>query len=169
MFVLGLDKQIWSTLAFKQKDDILPRDDHALCCLDDDSFIVFGGFVKGSRVSELVKFKCSAPNISGEICPIAEGNVAPCVRASISMSCFDSKLWVFGGQDDDNNKRQDLWCFDQKLKTWSQVPVHEGEYLPTARSGHTSVIWGSKMYIFGGIVELTKELNDLVVFDFESM
>lgn len=35
-----------------------------------------------------------------------------------------------------------------------------------ARSGHTAVVWGQKMYIFGGILELTKELNDMVVFDF---
>ncbi len=25
------------------------------------------------------------------------------------------------------------------------------------------------MYIFGGILELTKELNDMIVFDFEQM
>ena len=55
-------------------------------------------------------------------------------------------MYVFGGQDDDNNKLDDLWSFD--------------------RSGHSSVVYGSKMYIFGGIFELTKELNDLTAFDF---
>jgi hypothetical protein len=38
---------------------------------------------------------------------------------------------------------------------------------PLCRSGHSAVTYGSKMYIFGGILELTKELNDMIVFDFE--
>lgn len=37
------------------------------------------------------------------------------------------------------------------------------------RSGHTAVVNGSKMYVFGGIFELTKELNDMCVFDFNTM
>lgn len=37
------------------------------------------------------------------------------------------------------------------------------------RSGHTAVINGNKMFIFGGIFELTKELNDMCVFDFDKM
>lgn len=36
---------------------------------------------------------------------------------------------------------------------------------PIARSGHTAVSHDNKMYIFGGMVELTKELNDLAIFD----
>ena len=31
------------------------------------------------------------------------------------------------------------------------------------------MVWNDKMYIFGGIFELTKELNDLVCFDFKTM
>ena len=34
------------------------------------------------------------------------------------------------------------------------------------RSGATAVTFNNKMYIFGGIYELTKELNDMVVYDF---
>lgn len=36
------------------------------------------------------------------------------------------------------------------------------------RSGHTAVVHGNKMFIFGGIYELTHELNDLCSFDFET-
>lgn len=36
---------------------------------------------------------------------------------------------------------------------------------PIARSGHTAVVHDNKMFIFGGMVELTKELNDLAIFD----
>ncbi len=37
-----------------------------------------------------------------------------------------------------------------------------------ARSGHVAVAFGSKMYVFGGILEVTKELNDLLVYDFKT-
>lgn len=71
---------------------------------------------------------------------------------------------MFGGQEDDNKKLNDMWCFDIASSKWSQVT--DSDYKPTPRSGHSTVVHGSKMYIFGGILELTKELNDLVVFDF---
>jgi len=37
---------------------------------------------------------------------------------------------------------------------------------PSARSGHTMNVFKDKMFIFGGIFELTKELNDLISYDF---
>ena len=37
-----------------------------------------------------------------------------------------------------------------------------------ARSGHVAVAFGGKMYVFGGILEVTKELNDLLVYDFKT-
>lgn len=43
--------------------------------------------------------------------------------------------------------------------------MEEGDLVPQPRSGHSTVLFGSKMYIFGGILEVTQELNDLVVFD----
>ena len=38
------------------------------------------------------------------------------------------------------------------------------EALP--RSGHSAAVYGDKMFIFGGIVEITKELNEMLVFNF---
>lgn len=73
---------------------------------------------------------------------------------------------MFGGQDDDNNKLDDLWEFDG---SWRQIQIQDGDLHPLARSGHSAVTYGNKMYIFGGILELTKELNDMLVFDFTSM
>ena len=35
------------------------------------------------------------------------------------------------------------------------------------RSGHSANIYDGKMYIFGGIFEITKELSELLVYDFE--
>jgi len=49
-------KNAWSKM--KSTGDIpKPRDDHSLSQIDDTSFIIFGGFVEGSRVNEC--FKCT--------------------------------------------------------------------------------------------------------------
>lgn len=37
--------------------------------------------------------------------------------------------------------------------------------MPHKRSGHSCVVHGEKMYIFGGIFELMKESNDMVIFN----
>lgn len=36
------------------------------------------------------------------------------------------------------------------------------------RSGHTAVAYGNKMFVFGGMLEVTKELNDLLSFDIKT-
>ena len=35
------------------------------------------------------------------------------------------------------------------------------------RSGHSANLHNGKMYIFGGIFEVTKELSELLVYDFD--
>ena len=130
-------------------------------------FVVFGGFVDGSRVDEVVSFEPTTACVKAEqLAGGATGVKGPKVRASHSNVFHDNKLYVFGGQDDDNNKLGDLWTFDLGSKQWNEVGGDESGFKPIARSGHTAVVWGQKMYIFGGILELTKELNDMVVFDF---
>lgn len=37
-----------------------------------------------------------------------------------------------------------------------------------ARSGHTANLYDGKMYIFGGIFEITKELSELLVYNFDT-
>ena len=44
-----------------QGDVPLPRDDHSLCTRNDNSVIIFGGFVNGARVNDLYELKNIAP------------------------------------------------------------------------------------------------------------
>lgn len=75
---------------------------------------------------------------------------------------------VFGGKDDDNTKLNDIWLLDIVALTWMQVVFKESDLKPTARSGHAVVMYKNQMVVFGGIFEITKELNDTVVFDFNT-
>lgn len=78
------------------------------------------------------------------------------------------KLYIFGGQDDENNKLNDLWEFDLNQSSWRQITdLPSNSYVPGPRSGHSASVFDGKMYIFGGILELTKELNELLAFDLE--
>jgi len=38
----------------------------------------------------------------------------------------------------------------------------------TGRSGHSANIYNGKMFIFGGILELTKELNEMIAYNFKT-
>lgn len=132
--------------------------------MKDGCFYTFGGYVNGSRVDEILKFKHEGANLVAEQ---VAADCGPSKRASVSVGVHDQKMYVFGGQEDDNKKLNDMWCYDLQTNAWSQVDQSGCEYKPTPRSGHSTVVYGDKMYIFGGILELTKELNDLVVFDFD--
>ena len=136
--------------------------------LSDGSFLVYGGFVNGSRTNELAKFTmANSQTIQAQM--LQENTVRdgyPIPRASQCSAVYGDKFYVFGGQDDDNNKLDDMWEYDLANNTWRQIQIPEGALRPLARSGHSAVTYGSRMYIFGGILELTKELNDMLVYDF---
>jgi hypothetical protein len=75
-------------------------------------------------------------------------------------------MWIFGGRDEDNLKLKDLWRFDIATNVWSEIHPSDG-VLPLERSGHCADVFESQyMIVFGGIYEITKELNDLYMFDF---
>jgi Galactose oxidase, central domain len=92
----------------------------------------------------------------------------PVERNAHSSVCHNNNMFVFGGQDEDNNKLGDLWEFNIQTKAWAQVKYSGAQTEDIARSGHAAVAFGGKMFVFGGILEVTKELNDLLVYDFKT-
>jgi len=51
VYEFDVTKESWTKL--KQTGDVpKPRDDHSLAQIDDERFIIFGGFVDGSRTNE---------------------------------------------------------------------------------------------------------------------
>ena len=75
-------------------------------------------------------------------------------------------MYVFGGKDIENNKLGDLWMYDFKQESWTNLkfPIEEG---PISRSGHTSGFFKNFLIIFGGIHELTQEMSDMYLYDAE--
>ena len=92
------------------------------------------------------------------------GAPAPCARSGHSASVFNGNMYVFGGKNDSSEKLNDLWLFNIADKKWIEIEA-EGE-VPFERSGHSSDIYEDYLVIFGGIWDVTKELNDLHLYSF---
>ena len=164
VYEFDCNKESWSKM--KQSGDVpMPRDDHSLSVIDSSRFIIFGGFVNGSRTNDCFVAERSGNALIWSKLAVDNAN-PPCARASHSAAVFNNKMYIFGGQDDENNKLCDLWEFDIDTETYNPIELPADSYMPSPRSGHSSSIYDGKMYMFGGILELTKELNELLAFDF---
>lgn len=76
---------------------------------------------------------------------------SPPGRYRHTISVVGNKVYIFGGQSE-GQLFNDLWSFDlNSLKTgarWDRIVPNSEE--PTARTGHTSVTYNDRIYIFGG-------------------
>eukprot|EP01120_Amphizonella_sp_Union-15-10_P009129 TRINITY_DN339_c0_g1_i1.p1 TRINITY_DN339_c0_g1~~TRINITY_DN339_c0_g1_i1.p1 ORF type:complete len:337 (+),score=40.51 TRINITY_DN339_c0_g1_i1:139-1149(+) len=88
-------------------------------------------------------------------------------RSSHSLSCFQNKLYLFGGE---NQPRKPLdsqiHVFDLSTSKWSK-PNQKGQ-VPPLRVAHTAQLLRNKLYLFGGRTEEPIELNDLYSYDVEN-
>ena len=73
-------------------------------------------------------------------------------------------MYVFGGKNEDSEKLNDLWVYNIADKRWAEIEA-EGD-IPFERSGHSADIFEDYLVIFGGIWDVTKELNDLHLYSF---
>jgi hypothetical protein len=51
---------------------------------------------------------------------------------------------------------------------WTEIKSPPGTFVPIERSGHSCDVFENFMLVFGGIFEITKELNDFSIFDFRT-
>lgn len=74
-------------------------------------------------------------------------------------------MYIFGGKDEDNEKLKDLWSFDLINHKWTEILCDSS--MIVSRSGHSSCVYKDYMILFGGIHEVTKELDDMIAFSFK--
>ena len=80
-----------------------------------DKMIVFGGFDHGVRLNTIIAFEFTT-NTWEEI--KVNGKTQPQSRAGHSAVIHENSMYIFGGKDEDNEKLNDLWCFDFTERTW---------------------------------------------------
>ena len=98
----------------------------------------------------------------------------PPPRCAHSAIYHNEHIYIFGGEcatADKYHHYKDLWKFNIKTNTWTEVKSVSGSS-PPARSGHRAVAWRHYMIIFGGFHEAlrseTRWFNDVHIFDFQS-
>jgi hypothetical protein len=180
MYSLDLNRYQWNLVKSKgmngdESNIPYTRDEHS-CVIYNDSMIVFGGFAFGERTNSIFKFDFK--RTWWEKVNVAKGSEIPCNRAGHSAVIRFNKelgdhMYIFGGKNDENLKLNDVWKFNLETCEWTCVKAHvedsenSDELIPIARSGHASQVYNDCMIIYGGILEVTKELNDMHIFDFK--
>ena len=75
-------------------------------------------------------------------------------------------LYMFGGLTNDNHTLNDMWLFDLTEKTWTKVD--QRGTIPKPRAGHSMNLYEGRIFMFGGLIEVTQESSELFLFDIES-
>ena len=170
LFSLNLRTWTWSVQKTRSAPGVVikPRDEHTAVVDEELSLmIIFGGFIEGERTNEIAIYDMKQNKWS-----VVEQNgheTRPCPRSGHSAVFYQTKrqMYIFGGKDSDSLKLNDLWVFDFQSSTWTQIlPTHRK--WPEQRSGHSACIYEHNMFIFGGIFEVTKELNDVQAFSLKT-
>lgn len=164
MYSLNLRTFTWS-IQKARGEVVKPRDEHTACVDEENSLmIIFGGFCEGERTNEIVIYNMKTNMWQAVKLPANARK--PSARSGHGAAYFNGTLYVFGGKDQDSNKLNDLWAFNLEGKYWDKVVPEEG-LAPCIRSGLTACIYEGCFVIFGGILEVTKELNDIWAFSFQ--
>mmetsp|Transcript_110192 Transcript_110192/g.235255 ORF Transcript_110192/g.235255 Transcript_110192/m.235255 type:complete len:782 (+) Transcript_110192:69-2414(+) len=106
----------------------------------------FGGYTKkdGEYFNDVYKYDIGTSQW-GTVHTLGE---APQKRTDHSMVLFRDSLLVFGGFDG-HNRFNDLRELNLREKRWSKVNAVRNP-VPRSIFGHTAVVYGHSMYIFGG-------------------
>ncbi|KAJ2390581.1 hypothetical protein GGI05_003181, partial [Coemansia sp. RSA 2603] len=131
---------------------------HTLCYMDSiESLVMFGGSDQNIASYNDVKVFSTktniwqyAVNVNGEM---------PAERILHSAVCVDDTMYIFGGLHSINDSPSDsaVWILKASSATnftWSKAPIvtSSGKSTgPTARAGHSAVLYNNQMYIYGGI------------------
>ncbi len=164
LHVFCLDYHEWSLLPQNNRIDAL--DSHCAALTEENNMLVFGGFCKdkGAYSNSLHLFDFATASWTALFDPASapKTDLRPSGRCHSSLCVLENKVYVFGGMNG-NHKMKDFWCFDLGTKKWSEITSRDP---PCERSGHAVLVFKDKMYLFGGIQDLTKEKNDLYYYDF---
>ena len=93
----------------------------------------------------------------------------PHALSQFTLNLIDNKVYLFGGLSTGYNN--DVWCFDIIYKKWDKIKVVNNKYdEPVPRYGHSSIVIGNNLVIFGGEIPKNyfKTSEDLIVFNIDN-
>ncbi|KAJ1893237.1 hypothetical protein LPJ66_005878 [Kickxella alabastrina] len=126
--------------------------------LNENMLYWFGGKSDGGLQNDLNTMDTA----TWEVRRVEAIGAMPTPREGHSAAFIRRTMFVFGGQDAAGKYDETLYAYNMANFTWYKVPM-KGPAL-AGRKGHTTVTFGSKLFIFGGTAD-GHFLNDLVSFD----
>ncbi|XP_030066400.1 leucine-zipper-like transcriptional regulator 1 homolog isoform X2 [Microcaecilia unicolor] len=135
------------------------------CCLYGRFIYVHGGRENGSlgdfwryniECNEWEQLKCTEEKLEGH-----------------SMVAYQGVLCVFGGVIDSafTQGTCPLWMYEIDAAEWILCPRKAMELTyasPDNRKGHSAVVYGSSMYIYGGYLDLKGPSSEFLAFNFDT-
>ena len=86
-----------------------------------------------------------------------QGTAPGCLQGHTMVEHQDV-LYVFGGElSFCNDQETPLWMFDIKENLWRKYQAPRGVVTPKGRRGHTAVVHGDCLYIYGGYQVCSQE------------
>lgn len=79
-------------------------------------------------------------------------------------------MYIFGGKDNSDTMLNDMWRLNLSgsNQDWEKVAYDAESVAPRGRQGHTMACYRNHIIVFGGLYEITRELNDLHIFNLKS-
>jgi len=128
-----------------------------------DAMYCFGGYDGMNMIDELYVFEFS----TNKWRKIHHQGTSPTRRSSHSAVVFEDSMFVFGGKSPGYVSLQTIWKFTFATNEWKEIQPNG--YLPQPRCGHTAIVRGKSMFVFGGWnTDEDSFFGDLNRFDFET-
>ncbi|KAJ1974999.1 hypothetical protein H4R34_004506 [Dimargaris verticillata] len=151
---------------------------HSACYMAaTDSLIVFGGGDQDVDAYDKVRtYNVKSQSWDANPSVKSKGS-SPSPRAMHTAVCLKDKMVVFGGTNSYKSTRptdSTVWILtadiggNSPVYTWSQAPISDANRSegPSARLGHSAVLFNEKMYVYGGIT--AEEDTALYILDTKS-
>uniref|UniRef100_A0ACB8G1R4 Uncharacterized protein n=1 Tax=Sphaerodactylus townsendi TaxID=933632 RepID=A0ACB8G1R4_9SAUR len=130
---------------------------------------IFGGMVDSAFTQKKNPFwlydtdpakwlQCQLTAVQGE-------GTTPTNRKGHSAVVYRGSMYMYGGYIDMKGVSQEFWTFCFDTKQWFPVPSTQYGGSPGPRHGHTAVVYGNGMYLFGGLMGLSEQ-KDFWKWDF---
>ena len=140
----------------------------------DELIIIVGGWdgAKAEYLNSVYEFNITKNKVSilfeGSQEP-QQGTVlcyegTPVPRSGCTAATDGKNVFMFGGKDAEN-RMNDLWEFNMVNFKFSELEK-TGD-IPPERNGHTMEYFEGKLYVFGGIHDITWELDDLHIYNLD--
>ncbi|KIO23172.1 hypothetical protein M407DRAFT_27323 [Tulasnella calospora MUT 4182] len=155
---LNLDTREWSNLR-PPAPYPGPRFGHSFIIVNNTIWL-FGGGLVGDKMDDLWCIDLGTDGIEYvRWRRIPKKDPWPEARSYHTTVCYDGCLYIFAGQGikdgEQKSHRNDIWKFDIPNETWTKLQC-DGQ-LPQPRTSHTATVMGDNMFVFGGVIQGSKE------------